>query len=158
MYTNTDGLLSKKLELRDYTDKNKPDEVCITETKLNGEIGSKALGWENYEIWRKDRSRKKGGGVIILTSTQVRAREIGLRKEKVETMAVEVHQKNGRKLDIAVMYMPPQMSSWAKDRYDRVKDENLAELANLIERGNELVIVGDFNCKEVNWEESGCWK
>ncbi len=34
MYTNVDSLVSSLLELKDYLRNNKPDVVCLTETKL----------------------------------------------------------------------------------------------------------------------------
>ncbi len=38
MYTNVDGLVSSLSELKDYLKNNKPDVVCLTETKLEEEI------------------------------------------------------------------------------------------------------------------------
>ncbi len=38
MYTNVDGLVSSLLELKDYLKNNKPDVICLTETKLKEEI------------------------------------------------------------------------------------------------------------------------
>ena len=32
MYTNVDGIISRKLELRDYLENKTPNVVCITET------------------------------------------------------------------------------------------------------------------------------
>ena len=54
MYTNIDGMISRKLELIDYLKEKKPEIVCLTETKLCEEIQTNIEN-DNYNIWRKDR-------------------------------------------------------------------------------------------------------
>merc|ERR1712035_276981 len=75
MYTNIDGVLSSILELRDYLRLNKPDVVCITETKLKEEIHIQFQD-EGYNMWRRDRKNKSGGGVAILTKANINVEEV----------------------------------------------------------------------------------
>ena len=58
MCTHTDGLLPRKLELRDYIREKEPDIFYFTETKLSEDTQVKL---ENYtsDTWRKDRNGKK---------------------------------------------------------------------------------------------------
>lgn len=54
MYTYIDGLITKKLELKDYLKERVPDAVCLTETKLRKNFELTNIGKEKYDIWRKD--------------------------------------------------------------------------------------------------------
>ena len=66
MYSNADGLSSKIQELQQEIKINKPDIVCITETKLEEEILDATLNLKGYQVWRRDRKGKKSRGVMIL--------------------------------------------------------------------------------------------
>ncbi len=70
MYTNIDGLVSRLLELKDYLKNNKPEVICLTETKPKEEI---KLGFakDGYSTWRRDRKGKGGGGVMILVKEDI---------------------------------------------------------------------------------------
>ena len=69
MYSNADGVcsISKLAELRYRIQEKKPEIVCITETKLTKITNDEALGLEQYNIWRKERTSKEGGGVMMMT-------------------------------------------------------------------------------------------
>ena len=47
-YTNIDGFLSKRLECMDHLRENKPDIMCIVETKLRPNIRVDWFGDGNY--------------------------------------------------------------------------------------------------------------
>ena len=66
MYTNADGICSKLPEFKDRIQTINPDIICITETKLEAIITDEALGLVQYNIWRKERKNKEGGGIMIL--------------------------------------------------------------------------------------------
>ena len=84
MYINIDGIISRKLELRDYLENKTPNVVCITETKLDENITDKMVTFQNYITWRKDRKGKKGGVII---STKV---GIWFRKSRSDESAYKV--------------------------------------------------------------------
>ena len=75
MYTNVDGIISSILELRDYIRKSKPDVECLTETKLKEEI-QLHFQKEGYNMWRRDRKEKTGGGVLILAKKSINVEEV----------------------------------------------------------------------------------
>ena len=72
MYTNIDGIISRKLELIDYLKEKKPEIVWLTETKLCEEIQTNIEN-DNYNIQRKDRKDKKGGGVLLMIKSKIRS-------------------------------------------------------------------------------------
>merc|ERR1712035_212832 len=62
MYSDADGLSSKIQELQQEMKIDKPDIVCITETKLEEEMLDATLNLKGYQVWRGDRKGKKGEG------------------------------------------------------------------------------------------------
>ena len=44
MYTHVDELIGARLEMKDYVEGNKPGMLCLSETKLDSRVNSKALG------------------------------------------------------------------------------------------------------------------
>jgi len=67
---NCQSISSKKVEFQHIIDTTKPDIVCATETWLtpnhrDGEIGDPEEFPTNFNIFRKDRSHRRGGGVLL---------------------------------------------------------------------------------------------
>lgn len=54
----------------------KAQVICLTETKLTSSIANDPLGFENYNLWRKDRVIKQEGRVIISTTDKLQASNI----------------------------------------------------------------------------------
>lgn len=127
--------------------------ICLCETKLTKDVCLEVMGWENYNLWRRDREGKWGGGVLILTHKKLKVNMIDLRNNGAEVIAVEVINENSENTDVAVAYMPPYTRAWTAEEYQRLKEDTIKTIETLIHRNNELILVGDFNCKEVNWEE-----
>ena len=57
MYTIIDGIINKINKLVDYLKEEKPEIVCLTETKLCEKIQTNIEN-DSYNIWRKDRKDK----------------------------------------------------------------------------------------------------
>ena len=153
MYTNADGVLSKRLELRDYIESNGPDIVCVTETKLDDNIEDGALGLENYLILRKDREGKGGGGVMMLISTRLRIKQRKGMDSNVEMIVIEVEKEGGEKVSIAVFYIPPPTGVWrGSEEYKQLIDKSQEEILRLFQSEGRLILVGDFDCGKIDWE------
>ena len=69
IYTNIDGIISRKLELVHYLKEKKPEIVCLTETKVCEEIQTNIEN-DHYNIWRKDRKDKKDARVILMIKSK----------------------------------------------------------------------------------------
>jgi len=166
MYTNADGVGSKIQELQQEIKENKPEIVCITETKLEEEILNATLNLRGYQIWRRDRKGKKGGGVMILSQEKLVAHEITPESPRAEVVTIEV-QVGRERIIISTVYAPPHTRAWEKEEHENLQRETLQEINRVIERANQrnsrLIILGDFNCKKVDWrnyevrEEGGDW-
>ena len=60
-----------------------PDVVCLTETKLIDDININIENGDNiYNIWRKNRIGKNGGGVLILTKSNIKVCKVEYGKVK----------------------------------------------------------------------------
>ena len=89
MYTNIDGIISRKLELVDYLKEKKPEIACLTETKLCEEIETN-LENDNYDIWRKDRNNKKGRGVMLMIKSKIKDINVEYGKGKEELISAQI--------------------------------------------------------------------
>ena len=108
MYTNADDLCSKLTELKVRIQDENPDIICITETKLTSSNKDEALGLEHYNIWRKERTHKGGGGIMIMTKKELTATEVELLKTTyAEAIAIEIKTKKGSIL-VATTYIAPK--------------------------------------------------
>ena len=58
------------MELNDYINESKPDIMDITTTKLYESLQSMNVGENRYTIWRSNRSREKGGGMMLLVKKE----------------------------------------------------------------------------------------
>ena len=153
LYTNTDGLISKKLELNDLISERKPDVICLTDTKLLKDIEVDLLGWSKYNVWRRDRKHKSGGGVCIMTDRRLVVKEIEVEASKVEIVVIEVLVGGREKIVVATVYVPPQTRAWKKEEHYLLKGETLAVLQDLLKCINHILLCGDINYKDVKWEE-----
>ena len=152
MYTNIDGIVSSLLELKDYIRKSKPDVVCLTETKLKEEIQLGTIV-EGYNIWRKDRKGKTGGGVLILVKDDILVEEVEFGDGMAETMGIVIKTKGGERRKIIVTYIPPKTNAWKLEEYKEMQYDVWRCLDDMIRQSRKVLLVGDFNCKDINWEE-----
>ena len=155
-YTNIDGLMSTRLEVEELLAREKPDMLALCETKWKDEWGMPDLGKGRYDFWIKNRQGKAGGGVMVLTNKNLRVVRVDIRDNNAEIVKVIVQTGNeGERIFVGV-YVPPKTSSWTSEEYEAMLGDTLKELEELALQSKDVVIVGDFNCKEINWEEGTC--
>ena len=151
MYTNIDGIISSLLELKDYIRNSKPDVVCLTETKLKEGLHLRSI--EGYNTWRKDRKGKSGGGVLILVKDNILVEEVEFGDEIAEVICIVIKTKSKERRKIIVTYIPPRTNTWELERYKEMQCEVWRCLDDMIRESKKVLLVGDFNCKDINWEE-----
>ena len=152
MYTNIDGLLSGMLELRDYLREKKPDVICLTKTKLRKEIQLN-FKKEGYHIWRRDREEKGGGGVLIMTRDGINVEDVKRGGEKTEVISIKIRMMRGDKRRIILAYIPPKTNAWGHEEYKSMRNGAMRYLDNLLSEGGKVLMLGDFNCKNINWKD-----
>ena len=141
--------------MRDIIQEKKPDIICITETKLTPEITFEALGLDDYNIWRKERTNKGGGGVMIMTKKELTVLEIEQTPTTyAEVIAVEIRTQN-RGMIVATSYIAPKTNAWSPEEHQQLTRESHAVLADLLHRmenkSQDILLTGDFNC-DIDWD------
>ena len=149
MYTNIDGALSCRLDLEDYLREMDTEIVCIAETKLKEGISFDVNN--KYNVWRRDRRGKEGGGVLVMIKKEIVVDQIELGEGRAEVISVKL--QGGRDAPtLIVAYVPPKTRSWNHQEYEEIKDDTIRHLEKVLKERKKVILVGDFNCKEVNWE------
>ncbi len=97
-----------------------------------------------YESFHKNRTHNKGGGVTCYIKSSLTAVRLEkLDAEKYDSVYVDITTERNRKLTIGTVYRPPKLQA--------ADDTALYEEINTITRNKEAVIIGDFNCPNVDW-------
>ena len=121
----------------------KPDIVGITETWISTNTRDFLGEFEipGYKLFKKDRTGKKGGGVLLFIREYLDPIDCSLNTDH-EMLGVYLN-KLDKRLHIFILYRPPHQSS--------DKDENLYTSLKSIIRNKLCIITGDFNCP-INWQ------
>ena len=151
MYTNIDGLWSGMLELRDYLIEKKPDVVCVTETKLREEVQI-SFKDQGYNVWRRDRKGKAGGGVLVIVRDNIYIEEIEYGDNAAEIASITIRTNGRERRKIIVTYIPPKTNTWGLAEHQEMQREVLTSLGNMLRKDKKILLLGDFNCKNINWE------
>ena len=123
-YTNINGVLSSQLELNYYIKEKKPDIIGLVETKLYGSETLIELGDQEYNMWKRNRSGKMGGGVMMLVKKDLTVGNAEIGKGKAEILKVGIREKEGGKRDFAVVYVPPKTNAWGRHEYDEMLSDS----------------------------------
>ncbi len=92
----------------------------------------------------KNRTHKKGGGLICYIKSSLTAVRLEkLDAEKYDSVYVDITTEHNRELNIGTVYKPPNLQA--------ADDTALYEEINTITRNKAAVIIGDFNCPNVDW-------
>ncbi len=97
-----------------------------------------------YESYNKNRQHRVGEGVICYVKNTLSAIKIEKQDaQNYDTVYVELPLRKTKKLLVAIVYRPPKQL--------RTDDTALyVEIQSSI-RNKNAVIVGDFNCPNINW-------
>ena len=129
--------VSRIEELRQFLIKEKPDVFSIQETKLNDANANLELKFHGYTMYHRQRESKpkKGGGIAILIRDEIPHSRFFIKDfEKNEALGLKIECGN-TKFNLISYYSPP----------NELLDKNL--IINLIELGEDVVIMGDLNAK-----------
>ena len=156
-YTNANGLLNKRDELKVCLSTYDIDIICITETHFSHDIDDAELQIDGYAFYRGDRdfnlynsgidnSVSDGGGSIIYYKNYIQAKENDICKNAPDSVAIDIDTRIG-KVCIACIYRSTSLST----HYNSV----LLNCINVICKETndfETLLIGDFNLPDVSWE------
>ncbi len=99
----------------------------------------------------KNGSNKGGGGVIILTKKKcVEVEKVIKSEDKSEISQVMIRSGNGKIMNYVGVYVPPVTCAWQKEEHEEMLVDVLKGLEKIVMESSDIVIVSDFNCKEIN--------
>ncbi len=97
-----------------------------------------------YESCNKNRQHQKGEGVTCYVKNTLSAIKIEKQEaQNYHTVYVELFTTGNKKLLVAIVYRP--------SKQQRTDDTALYEEIQSTIRNKNAVIVGDFNCPNINW-------
>ncbi|XP_041453148.1 uncharacterized protein LOC121406192 [Lytechinus variegatus] len=149
MLINFQGICNKKSELKVLLEEFKPDIVQGTETWLSSSIHSNVIFPDDYVVFRRDRQVGQHGGIL----TACRNDLVMSRKEEFEgdgeILWTQIKHQGRRTLLIGTVY---------KHKHDDKDTVNELEqsFGKISRKGKpyNILLSGDFNQPNVNWEES----
>ena len=130
-------------ELKETIDKNRPHLACLSETWRKPEMDkAKPIEFKGYNIIRKDRLQRRGGGIMFLIREDINFQHVKLNEiqnSPIEADAIEITLAHDR-VRILNIYNP-------------VTSINIDHLDHLINQlGRKYIVVGDFNGHHTLWD------
>ena len=154
LYTNANGLLNKRDELKVCLSTYEIDIACISETHFNSDVTDAELAINGYSFFRGDRdfnlSEDKGvsggGGSIIYYKNGIKAVENNVFKVAPDSVAIDIKTTIGN-VCIACIYRSTSLNEFYNDVL-------LKCIENICKETNEFesILIGDFNLPDVSWE------
>ena len=138
----------------------KPDVGCITESWTKDEHTKAFLRIDGFRLVcredRRDTTAGCGGGLLIWVREDIAAPE-SKRPEYTafnQCCAVKLPIKGGKTIELVLVYRPHKLYHGDANIAASVKDNNakLATLFKCVQKPS--VMLGDFNCSDVDWEVS----
>ena len=133
-----------KNELNIMVDDIKPHIIGITESWANNDITDAELGLEGYEMFRKDRIGRRGGGLLLYIKETIAAHEVQLQEEAdcneaIWGKLVTRHTP----VTIGVVYRSPNITKQNNDQIHNAISE--------VSKG-DCITMGDFNHGNIKWD------
>ena len=135
----------------------KPDLICGTESWLRGikpgrdpeknTIKSSEVFPHGFTTHRNDRNTEPGGGVFTAVKEGLIADAQTQLTTDYEIVWTKVKARNKKDIHLCSYYMPH------RNLDDRARlDESLKQAINK-KKGKHIILAGDFNCPDINWEK-----
>ena len=131
----------------DLIEKYNPDIICGTETWLTKEHkdGELCIGFlDSYDLFRRDRSDRQGGGVLIAAKKDLQAQVQTQLETQCETIWISLSLHRAKTLYIGCYYRP--------NAQDNTSCGALGESLSRIPIHSNIIIAGDFNYPDKDWQ------
>lgn len=150
-YQNVRGLRSKCQEVRLNIINNNFDVLVFTESWLRQGVFDGEIIDARYNVYRRDREGKNGGGVIIAVKNSLVSCRLSKWESSCEDLWVTIETLNlgkTRHLAICAVYLPPPVKS-------EVLGSFLVNTGAVISQNQNynFMLVGDFNLPNIKWSE-----
>ena len=71
----------------------------------------------------------------------------------MEMITLTIERNNRKNSDFVIVYVPPKTGSWNEREYAEMISSTKSSLNDISRESENTIVMGDFNCKEINWEE-----
>ena len=122
------------------------DIISVSETHLDDSINWAEIFPPEYIIYRRDGDRNGGGVLIAVKRNILSSYQENLVNTNIELLVIRIRYTNNKSLLFAVFYRPPSS--------DVEYLEQFQENMNSLEQNTDIILVGDFNLKEVDWNRN----
>nr|VZI25394.1 unnamed protein product [Spirometra erinaceieuropaei] len=143
-YTNVQSILPKLDELKIHICDLSPDIVSWTETWLSENVDDRELMLPGFQLFRRDRRERQGGGVVTYVKHGLLVSE---KTEQfacsVETIWLNIRVPGSHSLEVLTVYRPP--------RSDPEADARLLEELGRFALRPDVLLMGDFNAPLIDW-------
>ena len=144
-YTNCQGLKNKLNKIKTVTSLYECPVLCLTETHLHPDILDAEIYIENYKAYREDCTvGKEGGGSIIYVHNTVSSSIIDTFKAP-DSLAVHISLPV---CSFTLVCVYRSQSLTEKENYKIIQQIDKLKVPD----NEELIVVGDFNLPNVNWD------
>ena len=150
IYTNADNILNKRNELLQVVSNEQPDIICITEflpKHTTGTITESELQIPGYTSYTNLNDPECHRGVLAYIKENLTVNPINFTNHCKESLCFEIKSAKSKKsLLVACIYRSPNST----ENNDLQVNNLICELSNSFKK--EVVLVGDFNFPEIDWE------
>nr|VZI45770.1 unnamed protein product [Spirometra erinaceieuropaei] len=138
------SILPKLDELKIHICDLSPDIVSLTETWLSENVDDRELMLPGFQLSRRDRRERQGGGVVTYVKHGLLVSE---KTEQfacsAETIWLNIRVPGSHSLEVLTAYRPP--------RSDPEADARLLEELGRFALRPDVLIMGDFNAPLIDW-------
>ena len=140
-------ILLNLVKLKTSIQYNNPDIIFLVETKVDANYASYSFLPPNYEAIRKDRN-VHGGGVLIVFSDIIVAEPLQNLNSNCEILWKKIHFARNKCIYFAFYYRPPNDHLQSLEALH----DSLTKLYRSQKTPPNVVIAGDFNLPDINWQ------
>ena len=127
------------------------DVICVNETWLNQNMSNSEILLTGFTIFRRDRSDRGGGGVLIaikrasFKAVEEFNPESEAELQQLEISLAKITTLTGQRMLFCFCYRPPNEDSSWMDVFDNF-------LREVCDQFDNMVISGYFNLPEIRWD------
>lgn len=135
-------MTSKREQLEHLLRGSNVDFLGLTETWLTRSSPEAVINMPGYNVFKKDRDKGRGGGVLMYVKSTLKCKMIEWPSEiALECVGVQISVSPMMSFVVVCIYRKPTAKI---DFYEQCK------LLNHCDRTKEIILIGDFN---INWTD-----